>query len=140
MSRILLLFTLLLLVSSCEEELENTVSLTGKWEWVRTSGGLVGSSETPASTGVSRFLVLRADSVYGLYVNQELVSSGKYGLKTRPCIHSGSVKPSIYFSAGLPEGTIEELTAQGLRLSDENHDGYGSSYRKATGLSFLREE
>ena len=61
------LFLLLVLVwaISCERQDENSTkeSLIGNWEWISSTGGIDGRTETPDSTGKQVKIVITKDSV-----------------------------------------------------------------------------
>ena len=64
MKKIFLLLVLVLAIS-CERQDENSAkeSLIGNWEWISSTGGIDGRTETPVSTGKQVKIVITKDSV-----------------------------------------------------------------------------
>lgn len=104
--------------------------LKGTWIWEGSGGGIIGTIETPASTGLTKKLVFTSNA-YLYYVNNVITAQGTYTIATKYCIHYGIYKPSIRFSGPIPmfqDQTIEVLNTNTLALSDDSFDGFGSSY------------
>ena len=129
------LVTLLLTLSitGCSKQVEKSTveeSLVGTWQWVRTDGGFAFHiHETPVSTGKNVDLKVSPDGKYSIYTNGALTSNGTYTLETRQCIHDHTDKTFINFSSG-SGFMVEKIDNQHLDVSDEAHDGVGSSYKR----------
>ena len=78
MKKIFLLLVLVLAIS-CERQDENSAkeSLIGNWEWISSTGGIDGRTETPASTGKQVKIVITKDSVK-VYENRVLKQKNSY--------------------------------------------------------------
>jgi hypothetical protein len=133
----LLLFVLIssVLFTACtpDDDLINPdTDLAGTWQWISTRGGIANQINlTPASTGRSVTLQIGVDGRYTIYVNGAISSQGNYTIGQRNCIHTGTQKRLIDFSAAIDEDrTVENLVDTELYLSDEMHDGLTSHYRR----------
>lgn len=117
--------------------------LVGEWEWEQTSGGLAGTTSTPASTGVHRTLVFKPNNTLELYRTQQgqtsLVETTTYSLGTLRSIQSGESEPAVtinYHAPGTntvqPQTSVYNIDEDGthLHLSDNYYDGFGSSYKR----------
>lgn len=117
--------------------------LVGEWEWEQSSGGIAGSTSTPASTGVRTTLIFKQNNTLELYRTQQgqtsLVESTTYSLGTLRSIHSGQSEPAVtinYHAPGTntvqPQTSLYQVDEDGthLHLSDNYYDGFGSSYQR----------
>ncbi|QNF32043.1 hypothetical protein HUW51_04610 [Adhaeribacter swui] len=141
MQRITLLLLALVLTTACEKEDiqtsktsqnedASTVTLVGKWEWVRSDGGIAAHiHETPKSTGQTIVLEFKENNQYVKYVNGNIKSQGTYSLSTRKCIHTQEEKQVISTPDEM-DMMIEKMDNNSLELSDENSDGIGSQYKR----------
>ncbi|MGV3642473.1 MAG: hypothetical protein ACO1NZ_18255 [Adhaeribacter sp.] len=131
------LFLLILCVAfACEDQEAAPSTLTGKWEWIRTDGGIANHiHHTPQSTGKAVILELSPNQTYRHYVNGVLNSQGTFSLSKRKCIHNHQEKDVITFSSNTysvvpAEMMIESWDDQYLSLSDDHYDGLDSQYRR----------
>ncbi|WP_147275672.1 hypothetical protein [Adhaeribacter pallidiroseus] len=140
MKKILVFVTALFWITACEQEeiLNNsgkeqeasTKSIIGKWNWIRTDGGLAFHiHETPKTTGKEITLEFKANNQFRKYVNGVLESQGTYSLSSRTCIHTHEEKQVISIPSEM-DMMIESMDANNLQLSDENFDGLGSQYQR----------
>ena len=104
-------------------------SLSGRWEWVQSSGGISGSVSTPATTGKVIFLDISKDETYTLTENNQVIRQGKLNLKDQHCIHTNGSKLSIDLGEG-HRLSIESMTTTKLTLSDEFPDGKQYEYSR----------
>jgi len=125
------LLFLLTIIVSCSDNDDNSVdkNLIGTWSWVSSSGGIAGTTETPASTGKNIDLKFTRDGKYFYYTNGIISSEGTYKFSTQKSIADGTTKKSIIFSTG-GEMVIAKIDNSNLELDDNNYDGIGSSYIK----------
>ena len=124
------LLFLLTVIVSCSVENSNVVvdkNLIGTWNWISSSGGIAGTTNTPASTGKNIALKFTSDNKYFYYTNGVISSEGTYKFSTQKSIVDGTFKKSIVFSAG-GEMIIDKIDNTNLYLSDNYYDGFGSSY------------
>jgi hypothetical protein len=131
MKKTLTSLLIILSLASCkkEDQTENT-SLTGKWEWTGTDGGLAYHHDTPASTNKTIVFEFTADNQYTTSINGVIALQGTYTLGTKKCIHDHEMKPTINFSASSMPLMIERINSETLELSDENYDGFDSQYKR----------
>ncbi len=126
------IFFLITIMVSCSDENTNIQAeknLIETWSWVSSSGGIAGTTETPASTGKNRDLKFTSDGKYFFYTNGVISSEGTYKFSTLKSIVDGTIKKSIIFSAG-GEMIIDKIDNTNLYLSDNYYDGFGSYYIK----------
>lgn len=114
--------TLLLLSCNSDESAENL--LNGKWNWVSSSGGIVGKTMTPASE--NKTIVLEFyNSIMTKYENGNLVSEDPFSVETRESIMGGQRKMIIIDNS---EAQSFEIIGKKLYLSDECYDCYQYEY------------
>ena len=81
--RILPAFLLLCLIACSDETDEaQTQSILGSWQWVGSSGGIAGQTETPESTGSSRRLDISSTTIR-TYRNGVLTATVDYFISTQ---------------------------------------------------------
>ena len=89
------LFLLLVLVwaISCERQDENSTkeSLIGNWEWISSTGGIDGRTETPVSTGKQVKIVITKDSVK-VYENSVLKQKNSYKISREKSVLDNIIK------------------------------------------------
>jgi hypothetical protein len=124
------LLFLITIITSCSDQNTNTgveKNLIGTWSWVSSSGGIAGTTNSPASTGKNIDLKFTSDNKYFYYTNGVISSQGTYKLSTEKSIVDGTNKSSIVFSAD-GERVIDKIDNTNLYLSDNYYDGFSSSY------------
>ncbi len=124
-----LLFLITISVSCSDNDDNSDKNLIGTWSWVSSSGGIAGTTATPASTGKNIDLKFTSDGKYFYYTNGIISSEGTYKFSTLKSIVDGTIKKSIIFSAG-GEMIIDKIDNTNLYLSDNYFDGFGSYYIK----------
>jgi hypothetical protein len=124
------LLFLITIITSCSDQNTNTgveKNLIGTWSWVSSSGGIAGTTNSPASTGKNIDLKFTSDNKYFYYTNGVISSQGTYKLSTEKSIVDGTNKSSIVFSDD-GERVIDKIDNTNLYLSDNYYDGFSSSY------------
>ncbi|HEV7333300.1 MAG TPA: hypothetical protein VGN63_19855 [Flavisolibacter sp.] len=130
--------TVALLLAACtkKEAIETPdTRFQGTWEWIKTDGGIANNiHETPQSTGKSVSLKLTADNKYVITANDAITSQGTFTVETKKCIHDGTNKTFLNFSAESDKDMlVESIGDNTLTLSDEAHDGLISVYGRQNG-------
>lgn len=119
------LITLLLLLS-CDNDDPAENLLNGKWNWVSSSGGIVGKTMTPASE--NKTIVLEFyNSIMTKYENGNLISEDFFSVETRESIMGGERKMIITDNS---EAQSFEIIDDKLYLTDECYDCYQYEYKK----------
>lgn len=114
--------TLLLLSCDGDDSAENL--LNGKWNWVSSSGGIVGKTMTPTSE--NKTIVLEFyNSIMTKYENGNLISEDSFSVETKESILGGQRKMIIIDNS---EAQSFEIIGDKLFLSDECYDCYQSEY------------
>lgn len=70
-------------VSSCHKNGSPgpaSISIVGRWRWVKSVGGIAGMTATPASDGYNLTQVYDANSTFKLYKNDSLELQSKYSI------------------------------------------------------------
>lgn len=124
------LLFLITIITSCSVQNTNISAdknLIGTWSWISSSGGIAGTTVTPATTGKTIDLKITSDNKYFYYTNGVLSSQGTYNLEIKKSLLSQTNKNAIIFSN---DGSmiIEKIDNSNLLLSDDNYDGFGSAY------------
>ena len=76
-------FLLVIVFVSCsnnDDDIDN--QLVGSWNWLESSGGIAGTTETPQSTGETRKLEISTDLIKS-YKNGDLIFKTNYTIKVR---------------------------------------------------------
>jgi hypothetical protein len=79
----ILIFAMITLcsVSSCnKDKMPTSTSIIGKWRWVKSVGGIAGSTVTPQSTGYNLSEEFKADSTFKRFKNDSLITQGKFSI------------------------------------------------------------
>ena len=124
-----LLFLITTIIFCSDNDDNSDKNLIGTWSWVSSSGGITGTTTTPASTGKNIDLKFTSDGKYFYYTNGIVTSEGTYKFSTQKSIVDGTYKKSIDFSTS-GEMVIEKIDNTNLYLSDNYYDGFGSIYIK----------
>lgn len=123
-------FLIVLFVLSCRNDGNETVSnkdLIGNWTWIKSTGGIDGSTQTPESTSKTVQLVI-TDSTVKIYENEDLISENSYEIQMKESVLGGN-KPILIYDS---DKTSQSFSVQGtkLYLNDECYDCYSSEYEK----------
>ena len=140
MKKLIYLFVLTLVITSCNSEDEiqiNNSDLVGKWNWTGTSGGLIYFEETPETTGKTINLTLTEKYGFSITKNENEISNGTYELTMQKSIYSGKMERFIKlltidqkYIGFVKNGIINVHQNKNLEISDNNYDGIGSGFIK----------
>ncbi len=124
-----LIFALILAITSCSKDIKtsNGSALNGKWNWVESSGGLAGKTETPATTGKVITIEI-SNGIIKYFENGVQTVSDSFTTKIQNSIR-GENKNMIIYKSGRPNQSFE-LNEKQLILFDECYDCYQSNYSK----------
>ena len=118
----------LLSCSTEKEEVDPTLPLlTGNWNWIESSGGIDGRTETPETTGNSITLEISADSI-NTYINGELQSTQGYAIETHESILFGEPREMIVYEDQFRQTIL--ITGNRLVLYDECTDCFQHEYER----------
>lgn len=53
----------------------------GTWQWVKSTGGIAGTEQTPGTTGYTVVLVFTADGTYKYYRNTTLIETAHFTIR-----------------------------------------------------------
>lgn len=99
-------------------------SLNGKWNWVSSTGGFIGSTLTPASEKKTMTIEI-SNSTIKRYENGNLLSENTFTIKTQNSIYGDNKKMIVI--ENMPSQSFE-IKDNKLFLNDECHDCYQSEY------------
>jgi hypothetical protein len=121
-------FTALITFMACathKKEVGNNANpLTGKWNWVNSTGGFAGIQQTPESTGKSRHLLID-DTHIKYYEDQELINNEGYTTGFDKVIEHTEEKEVIYSQNNKMSYTIRNDT---LILKEQCYDCFTHVY------------
>ncbi|MCJ7758302.1 MAG: hypothetical protein MUP24_09145 [Gillisia sp.] len=125
-------YILLILVGfsiwSCSVNDEKTTGeIIGNWNWIGSSGGIAGTTETPESTGDERKLEISKDSIKG-YLNGALNLKTKYTVETRKSLLFNEPRKMIISENGFKQ--IIDFDGDDLILIGDCNDCFTSGYKK----------
>jgi hypothetical protein len=125
---LLVLFLLTPFVFSCnkDQDTSNLNSINGTWRWLESTGGIVGETQTPASSGKIINLQISNTQVKK-YENGNLTSENSYTIQVLPSIFGGEKRIFVY-NNGWKQSY--EITGNQLKLNDECNDCYINKYVK----------
>jgi hypothetical protein len=106
---------------SCSKEHTQPTGLVGTWNWVYSTGGIVGVTQTPASTGETRSVEFSSNGQFQSDINGNL-RYGQYQIVTAHSILTNSTTNQLHYSSG-PNQTFV-LAHDSLILDDEAYDGF----------------
>ncbi len=122
---LLLLIGITFLSCSNDDDSTNSFSLIGTWDWVESSGGIGGWTETPASTGNTIKLEIYSNSIKR-YLNGNLESESNYSIEFEE--YNGAQREVIIYENGW-EQTID-LNEDSLTFYDRCDDCFQHTYIK----------
>lgn len=124
-----LLLSLAFLAFSCErEEQSQKELLVGNWEWISSTGGIDGRTETPQSTGKNITLSFTKDSIK-VYENNVLKQKNSYKISREKSVLDNNVKDIIIYNSGFRDSFMIDSQNQ-LHLIGDCFDCFGSSYKR----------
>ncbi|OON68711.1 hypothetical protein B0919_10990 [Hymenobacter sp. CRA2] len=99
----------------------------GTWNWQQSTGGFIGATTTPASTGKQQSIIFNGGMVRH-FVNGQLTRTDTYTIQRGDCIHTGQPADLIIYGSG----QRDHFTVSGdeLGLANEVYDGFGHSYHR----------
>ena len=122
----LLFIGALFLNCSNDDESSTKSQLIGQWNWVESSGGILGRTETPESTGKIIKLEFSNNSIKR-FVNGNLESESKYSIKSED--YYGEQREIITYEE-YPINQIIGLNENYLILYDMCDDCFQNEYVK----------
>ena len=122
---VLLIFVVSLFVSCTSSEKVTQQKLIGTWNWIGSSGGIDGRTETPESTGKSKRLEISSNTIKR-YQNGDLVVTNTYTIQTRESIIFGEPREMLVYTENFSQ--VFELKQNELTLFDMCNDCFVSAY------------
>ncbi|MGV6831421.1 MAG: hypothetical protein ACWA5P_07665 [bacterium] len=122
----LILFGVALLGCSSDDN-RSTTDLIGIWDWVASSGGIAGNTETPESTGNQIRLEISSTTIKR-YLNGTLTSESEYVIETRESIIFQGPREMIIEENEFQQ--IIERSGNNLILIGDCNDCFTSEYLK----------
>lgn len=127
MKKIITLILISILTLSCSsDDRVGDVKLTGKWNWVKTTGGIDGYTETPESTDRTMKLEISENSIRK-YLNGDLQFESNYSVEFEDN-HGEQVQIITYENQGI-NLQILSLTENTLKIKEyQIADGFDYKY------------
>ena len=131
MNRLVILTSLIgLVILSCEKESDQLTTLTGKWDWISSSGGFYPTTYTPQSTGDRQLIEFSNDSIFRLFRNDTLIIESKYHLKRSRSMYSQDSALLIMYDNSSICQSFSIKCQVILILNDELYDGFEHTYKR----------
>lgn len=129
MKKIITLILIGILAFSCSNDDNSTVAqLTGRWNWVKSSGGISFHTETPESTGKTVNLEINEKTIQ-MFTNGNLDYESNYSIEF--INDNGQQLQIITFENQITPLVIIELTKSILKLREYNvSDGFDFTYTR----------
>ena len=130
MKQILTIILIGFMILGCSKENDDNLktNLIGNWNWVSSSGGLAGTTETPQITEDIRKLEISADSMKN-FINGVLNFKTKYTIETRESSIFNKQFRMIIQENGFRQ-ILDFNTDNNLILIGDCEDCYTSEYEK----------
>lgn len=127
MKRIFLTLIVIALLASCSSKENRPISteIFGTWKWVKSTGGVSGTTETPESTGNQVILEISEETIKK-YVNGVLESELSYFIVQGQSIWTPIVSNIIIYENDSRQSV--ELDGDNLTLYDECYDCFQNEY------------
>lgn len=110
--------------------IEDNIDLSGKWNWVMSSGGYSGEIITPNSSGNNKIIEFTSDSIFRSFTNNNLNIETIYQIvKSKSYFSLDSVFVIKYANQNITQ-SIRPSHPDTLILNDESMDGYTNVYTK----------
>lgn len=130
MKKFIALMFVILALFSCRNDDELDVDpLVGDWEWITSTGGIDGRTETPTSTGKNIILSMKNDKTYTIATNGSVTQEGTYSLYKNVSNLDHYERTYIDFSNQIDQMIISNEDGK-LVLNDDLNDGFISTYKK----------
>ncbi len=129
MKNLILLLSLISSLSFCSKNVESQIKtkLIGKWSWIESSGGIMGKTISPATTG-NQIIIEFTSNKYFKYTNDSLEIEMSYKIEKGSSIRISEETYLIIYENGQKQSIGME--GNNLILYDECHDCYQNEYVK----------
>lgn len=134
MRKLVLLIVLLSFVQCQTGTVIPDNTLTGRWVWLQSTGGIAGTTNTPASTKQSIEVEFTADSHQRVYINGLLASDMPYHTIRDKSIYTGEEADMIQYDDDQSKATYSFENGD-LIIASECYDCFTSRYTRKTGGS-----
>jgi hypothetical protein len=104
------------------------VQLQNVWTWQRSTGGIAGGTQTPASSGQQRKIEFDPNGTVRFYTNGQLTRTDTYTVQPGSSIRSGQTVDMIHYGTSFKQSF--QISGKKLLLWDEVYDGYESEYQR----------
>jgi len=135
MKRCFCVLILSFIVLSCHNEptsvdSSQAITLFGKWQWIASSGGLVGQIVTPLPN-IRVIQTYTYDGIFSQSWNDTVQISSHFIIKRQKTIYSiDSLNVIVYQDSRLAKEVVVYLAADTLVLGDNFYDGFSSVYKR----------
>jgi len=106
---------------------ETSEALWGSWQWVRSSGGMLGMVRVPES-GTIQTLTFTRDHVAIFATHDSTTFSGNYHVYSDKTVFSATPRPVVRIQGTQRVQIIQSVTADSLILREDAFDGWERVY------------
>ena len=128
MKKIICILLIAFTICSCssDDDQSNSLNLVGTWEWLRSSGGIIGETTTPESTGNTMRIEI-TNTIIRRYINNDLISERTYSIEVRETM-SGELREMLIEANDLRQ--IISVESNVLTLTGDCNDCFISEYSR----------
>lgn len=123
------IFCLILFTACSATQESGNESLYGTWNWIGSSGGIDGRTETPETTGRTMALQF-SKNVLKKYNNGNLIQELPFSIQVRESIIDGAPRKMLIYEEQSKQSF--NLSNDTLTLFDECYDCFVSRYIRST--------
>ena len=128
MKNIFFTFILITLIGCTQEgDINLSSQLVGKWNWIESSGGIDGRTETPESTGNAVTIEITRTTIK-TFINGNLESEVNYDIQSGSSIRTTEKTELIVYENGTTHSVV--LEGNSLVLFEECYDCFQHNYLK----------
>ena len=135
MFRFMSLLIALGLMVFCSQPTEPTYAsdeerILGEWNWLSSSGGIGGVTETPETVGFSQTYAFAADDTLYLFKADTLIGRIPYKLGIGSTVAGDSFSVIFTYSSEYPHWSYFFAGNDTLELSENADDGFGHTLKR----------
>ena len=126
MKKLYIIILIGILFAGCKREVITVEQLEGNWNWIESTGGNDGVTQTPQSIGITLKLTITSTNIKK-YIDGDLITDLTYTMETTESIHGGEKEIITYENDWKQSVEFEDGN---LILTDECFDCFRNVYEK----------
>ena len=129
-THLVLWMMILFLIISCQKDNSNSYpkKLYGAWDWVQSSGGIMGETITPSTAGHSKTIEFSKNGFCTWYINGQLQDKKRFFLKEGASIYTSETAYFLEYEGDFIKQSIFFDENDIFYLRDECFDCYTHTY------------